>query len=337
MKMKTMTILILILLAVPLSGCAGRVSTASELTAPASTAALPEHIPVEPVTGSTKIADVINDPLLGDCGRLLFPTDNGYYSGDTLSELRLVWYSNIDPDETVEIVNYVRGRAAAGETVFYDIYTEEEKSADPAKRDTGLFFFKGTPGERFAVCNAGGGFAYVGAMHDSFPHALELSKLGYNAFALIYRPGAQTACEDLARALSFIFENADELEVNTDGYSLWGGSAGARMAAWLGTYGAAAFGGDELPQPAAVMMQYTGHSEYSANDPATYACVGKSDGIANWRTMELRLKKMSELGIDTEFHVYDGLSHGFGLGTGTIADGWLNDAVSFWQRQCGKA
>ena len=335
--MKAMTILILILLAVPLSGCAGRVSTASELTAPASTAALPGHIPVEPVTGSTKIADVINDPLLGDYGRLLFPTDSGYYSGDTLSELRLVWYSNIDPDETVEIVNYVRGRAAAGETVFYDIYTEEEKAADPAKWDTGLFFFKGTPGERFAVCNAGGGFAYVGAMQDSFPHALELSKLGYNAFALIYRPGAQTACEDLARALSFIFENADELEVNTDGYSLWGGSAGARMAAWLGTYGLAAFGGDELPQPAAVIMQYTGHSEYSANDPATYACVGKSDGIANWRTMELRLKKMSELGIDTEFHVYDGLSHGFGLGTGTIAEGWLNDAVSFWQRQYDKA
>lgn len=335
--MKTMTILILILLAVSLSGCAGRVSAASELPAAASPAALPEHTTLEPVTGSTKIADVINYPLLGDYGRLLFPTDDGYYSGDTLSELRLVWYSSIDPDETVDIVNYVRDRAAAGETVFYDIYTEEEKAADPAKRDTGLFFFKGTPGERFAVCNAGGGFAYVGAMQDSFPHALELSKLGYNAFALIYRPGAQTACEDLARALSFIFENADELEVNTDGYSLWGGSAGARMAAWLGTYGSAAFGGDELPQPAAVIMQYTGHSEYSANDPATYACVGKSDSIANWRTMELRLKKMSELGIDTEFHVYDGLSHGFGLGTGTIAEGWLNDAVSFWQRQCDKA
>lgn len=66
--------------------------------------------------------------------------------------------------------------------------------------------------------------------------------MGYNAFALIYRPGAQTACEDLARAISFIFENADELEVNTDCYSLWGGSAGGRMAAWLGSYGTAAFG-----------------------------------------------------------------------------------------------
>lgn len=61
-----------------------------------------------------------------------------------------------------------------------------KRRQDPDKEDTGLFFFKGEPGERFAVCNAGGGFAYVGAMQDSFPHALELSKMGYNAFALIY-------------------------------------------------------------------------------------------------------------------------------------------------------
>ena len=66
---------------------------------------------------------------------------------------------------------------------------------------------------------------------------------------MIYRPGAQTACEDLARAISFVFENAEELEVDTDSYSLWGGSAGARMTAWLGSYGPADFGGAELPQP----------------------------------------------------------------------------------------
>lgn len=82
----------------------------------------------------------------------------------------------------------MKSHAENGDVIFYDIYTDEEKAADPTKEDTGLFFFKGNPGERFAVCNAGGGFAYVGAMHDSFPHALELSKMGYNAFALIYRP-----------------------------------------------------------------------------------------------------------------------------------------------------
>lgn len=170
----------------------------------------------EVFTADTLISEVANDPVFGDYGRLIFPADAGYYSGDTLGSLRLTWYSNIDPDKTVEIANYMKEHAEAGEVIFFDIYSAEEKAADPAKEDTGLFFFKGNPGEKFAVCNAGGGFAYVAAMHDSFPHALELSKKGYHAFALIYRPGAQTACEDLARAIRFIFEHAEELEIDTD-------------------------------------------------------------------------------------------------------------------------
>ncbi len=287
-------------------------------------------------TVDTKISEVISDPAFGEYGRLIFPVDSGYYNGNTLGDLQLTWYNNIDPNKTVEIVGYMKEHAKAGDTIFYDIYTEEEKAADPDKKDTGLFFFKGNVGEKFAVCNAGGGFAYVGAMQDSFPHALELSKKGYNAFALIYRPGAQTACEDLARAISFIFEHAEELEVDTDCYSLWGGSAGGRMAAWLGSYGTAAFGGDDLPRPGAVIMQYTGHSDYTQNDPPTYACVGENDGIANWRTMENRINNLKALGIDTEFHKYPGLSHGFGLGTGTAAEGWLNDAVAFWEKQMYK-
>ena len=45
---------------------------------------------------------------------------------------------------------------------------------------------------------------------------------------------------------------------------------------------------------------------------------------------------MQQAGIDTEFHVYSGLGHGFGLGTGTSAEGWINDAVSFWEKQMKK-
>lgn len=173
----------------------------------------------------------------------------------------------------------------------------------------------------------------MGAMQDSFPHALELSKQGYNAFALIYRPGAQTACEDLAQAIRFLFANCKQLQLDTDCYSLWGGSAGARMAAWLGSYGPAAFGGGKFPRPGTVVMQYTGHSEYTPNDPPTFACVGDNDWIADWRIMEWRLKQMSSLGIPTEFHHYPGLQHGFGLGEGTVAQGWITQAIAFWQAQ----
>lgn len=239
--------------------------------------------PTGPFTVDTPVEAVLQDGAFGDYGRLLFPVDTGYWSGDTLGELQLTWYNNIDPEETVEIVNTLWQRAEAGETVFYDIYTEAEKAQDPDKADTGLFFFKGEAGAPFAVCNAGGGFAYVGAMQDSFPHALELSKRGYNAFALIYGPGA--------------------------------------------------FGEEDLPQPAAVVLQYTGHAEYTPEDPPTFACVGESDWIANWRTMERRLQALQDLGIPTEFHHYPGLPHGFGLGTGTVAEGWLDEAVAFWEAQ----
>lgn len=201
----------------------------------------------------------------------------------------------------------------------------------PDKADTGLFYFKGNPGAKFSTCNAGGAFAYVGAMQDSFPHALELSRKKYNAFALIYRPGAQTACEDLARAIAFVFTHAEELEVDTSGYSLWGGSAGARMAAWLGSYGTASFGEQAYPQPGAVIMQYTGLGEVYGNEPPTYACVGDRDYIADERVMRWRIETIRSQGTPAEIEVFPGLAHGFGLGTGTSAEGWLDHAVAFWE------
>lgn len=63
-----------------------------------------------------------------------------------------------------------------------------------------------------------------------------------------------------------------------------------------------------------------------------YVCVGENDSIANWRVMKQRIDSLDALGIDTEFHVYPNLGHGFGLGTGTSAEGWLDDAVNFWEK-----
>ena len=56
---------------------------------------------------------------MGITGRLIFPVDSGYYSGSTLRDLRLTWYSNIDPNKTVEIVNYLKQSVQSGRTVFY--------------------------------------------------------------------------------------------------------------------------------------------------------------------------------------------------------------------------
>ena len=285
------------------------------------------------VTLDTTVGEVKRIAAFDDFGRLLFPVDRAVSDNMSLEDITssntYVWYNYLDPDKTVEIVNDMKNRAESGQQIFYSIYSEEEIAKDSSLADTGLFFFKGTPGEKFAVINAGGGFVYVGAMHDSFPHALELSKMGYNAFALIYRHNY--AYDDLARAIAFITQNADTLEVDPEGFSLWGGSAGARMAAALGNAdNANAYG---IPQASAVIMQYTGYSYASAYDAPTYANVGTSDGIASWQTMQSRLKTLESYGIPTEFHSFEGLPHGFGLGTGSAAEGWINDAVDFWESQ----
>lgn len=105
------------------------------------------------------------------------------------------------------------------------------------------------------------------------------------------------------------------------------------MAAYLGSYGPAVFDGDDLPRPGAVIMQYTGHTDYTAVDPPTFACVGENDSIANWRTMERRIRQLNNLGIDTEFHHYPNVGHGFGLGIGTSAERWIDHAITFWEKQ----
>jgi acetyl esterase/lipase len=285
---------------------------------------------------SSTIRDVVNHPAFEGFGQFILPLDRGRYDLDMPLENSawlLPYHSNVDQVAVVNTINYMIDEVDSGETIFYDFYTNQENQLDPTKESTGLFFFRGKPGAPFAIISAGGGFSYVGSIHEGFPFAIQLAEQGYNAFVVQYRiGGAKVACEDLAAAISFVFANTENLEVGTENYSLWGGSAGARMAASLGSYGPAAFGGDELPRPAAVLMLYTGHSEYTKDDPPTFVAVGENDHIASPSTMERRVNALKSAGIDAEFHKYPNLGHGFGLGIGTSAEGWLDDAVAFWEK-----
>jgi acetyl esterase/lipase len=287
-----------------------------------------------PYTAQTRIREVASDPVFQGKGRLLFPLYKTIASDAELSDMReyLPWYSNIRTDVTTAVLNRLRQDAAAGKQVIYPLYDEAEMQKDPEKRNTGLVFFRGRKGAKTAVVSAGGGFMYVGAIHDSFPHALALSELGYNAFCPIYRPDAQKACEDLSRALVFLFAHQKELGIDMNHYSLWGGSAGARMTDWVGTYGTAAFGERAVPRPAAIVMAYTGLSEVTGKEPPTYSVVGTSDGIASSRGMQYRTQQLRNAGIDAEIEVFPGLSHGFGTGVGTVAEGWVQRAARFWEK-----
>ena len=286
------------------------------------------------INRKTRIIDIINNPIFENYGRYIFPIHRQISSSLTIENLDSIytWYNYMKPERTIEIINYFISQIKKGNKIFYDIYTDEEKKLDPSKKDTGLFFFRGKPRQKFSIVNAGGAFSYVGAMHDSFPHALEISKRGFNSFALIYRQGGDNACKDLARAISFIINNKNEFNIDINCYSLWGGSAGARMAAWLGQYGTHYFGEKECPKPGTIIMQYTGLSEVF-NDPPTYANCGTGDWIANYKVMNNRINKIRKNGTNAKMEIFEGLPHGFGLGEGTIAEGWIDNAINFWKKQ----
>ncbi len=285
-----------------------------------------------------RITDLLNHPAFAGFARLTLPWDDRDY--DDTMRLRDIWtllpyHTHVNPDVVVSSLNRMIDDAAAGQPVFYDIYTKVQKQAEPTRQNTGLFFFRGKKDAPFAVIAPGGGFSYVASVHEGFPYALEISNRGYNAFVLKYRTGqgGTVATQDLAAAVSYIFRNAAALGVSTTGYSLWGSSAGARMAAAIGSHGTARFGAPELLKPAAIVMAYTGHSELGSSDPATFVVVGERDGIAPPATMERRVARLRQTATEVEYRKYPGLGHGFGLGTGTSAEGWVADAVRFWEKQ----
>ena len=160
-----------------------------------------------------------------------------------------------------------------------------------------------------------------------------LADLGFNAFVVTYRTGqgGQVAAQDMARAIDYVMANADTLGVSRDGYSVWGSSAGARMAAHLGSHGPSAFGANTTKRPSTVVMAYTSHRDIGEIEPPTYVIVGERDGIAPPSSMLPRVNALKKLGTDVAFRVIPDIGHGFGAGTGTPAEGWIRDAASFWQ------
>jgi acetyl esterase/lipase len=288
------------------------------------------------ITPYDSIGRIVDHPAFKGFSRLILPRDNDADRYDTpLSNVRslMPYHSHVDPAVVVGALNRMIDEVRDGKTIFYDFYTQQQKREDATKKHTGLFLSRGEPGALFAIVCPGGGFSYVGSLHEGFPLALEISKKKYNAFVMRYRiESEQQATEDLAAAIAYIFGNAESLGVRTEDYSLWGGSAGARMVGNIALNGVAAHGGGNLPKPALVVIAYTGQSSFSEDFPPTFITVSANDGIANAAVVDKRVENLRKAGVEVEYRRYRTAGHGFGLGIGTDAEGWLDNAVRFWER-----
>lgn len=283
-----------------------------------------------------RLADVLENPAFDSFGEHLMPWPGRSYDPSlALADIGslLPYHSNVRADEVVAALNRMARDVRQGSPIFFPIYSAAAIAADPSKQDTGLFFLRGKPGAAFAIIAPGGGFSYVGSVHEGFPYAQLINAQGLNAFVVQYRVGQGqiAATQDMAAAISYIFDNAGRLDVDTAKYSVWGSSAGARMAALIGSHGVAAFGGDDVPGPAAVVMAYSSHSDIAAHEPPTYVIVGENDGIAPPSAMQRRVDALRRRGDRVQFRLVPDVGHGFGTGLGTPAEGWIDEAVRFWQ------
>lgn len=217
----------------------------------------------------------------------------------------------------------------------------------------------------FALICPGGGYRFVMSCIEGEPYARALNEKGYTAFVLRYRtrkkgrfPAPQ---QDIARGVREILENAEKYEVQKEGYSVWGSSAGGHLAAGFGTkeYGYLHFG---LPKPGVLILCYTvitmgkqthpGSAdnllgkkapaeerrrlslEYwvTENYPPTFLWNSEADELVPPVNSELLAKALRDNGIPHEYVRYKTGAHGIGLGTGTECEGWFELAVAFWEQ-----
>jgi len=175
--------------------------------------------------------------------------------------------------------------------------------------------------------------------------------------------------DDLAAALRYIFAHAEEFAVSTEHYAVVGFSAGGHLAALWGTArnGCSQY---DLPKPAALILGYpaldfgtfskTGQPKeiqafldvmlgegytqaqadaadivknVTADYPPTYFWHCTEDNLVPFSGSASMEGKLAELKIPHQLRPVEQGGHGQGLGVGTKAEGWLDEAVAFWADQ----
>ena len=258
-------------------------------------------------------------------------------SVEVLTQVREEW----DQDTILGGLNFMIDQVSAGATIWYPLYTDEEIAEDPTKASAGMFFVAGDPGRPLALVAPGGGLAAVVSIQEGFPHAVALHERGFNVAILKYRIepdgprdidlALERAVEDQARALALVEQNADVWGVDLDGYSLWGSSAGGAVVSAWGTDGPLGAEAHGFEPPAAIIGAYPAPwFEPASSFPPYFVIMAADDTAIPVAQIDALVDDLEAEGVEVEYQRLESGGHGFGTGVGTPAEGWLDDAVAFW-------
>lgn len=216
----------------------------------------------------------------------------------------------------------------------------------------------------FALICPGGAYEAVCSYVEGRPYAEELNRRGYSAFVVHYRykekgrfPVPQ---EDVVRALNDILQRAEEWNLETANYSLWGASAGGHLAASMGLkeIGFAKYG---LPNPSAIILTYpvitmgekthlgsranllgqnptelaismtSVEKNITAEYPPAFIWYGDADSTVDPVNSKMLAEALEASKVPYVLREYENVDHGVGLGKGLPCEGWIEEAIQFWE------
>lgn len=307
-----------------------------------------------------KMKEILQDASLAKLRDLMFPSEyNAWITDDDITPEKMS-ESFRGVGDYAERLNFLKTHIETGEITREKVYPESEVRSDSSKVGVQVLEYRNRGSNKVAIIIPGGGYSNVCSFSEGWPIAQELFERGYNCFVLYYRvfPNAYmpNPIEDVARLVKRIKENYLDLDLN--GYLMLGFSAGGHLAGiWATKKGYYRYG---LPKPKYIALAYPVidlslnkgvscqnclHKDCSGEDlirysvftnidkdyPVTYLWQGKRDQCISFDNSVVMDKVLKENDVKHKYVVYDDTCHGFGVGVGTCAEGWIDKMIKYFE------
>ena len=319
-------------------------------------------------TPDTKLCDIFSLPEFETMRGQFIASNTDWFSGGkdhlTLQQLHQA-HPTWNVEDMIFGLNRLRDIALRGSPYVYRIseISAARLIALPADQSISAPFF---------LLLAGGAYGAVCTLSEALPAAARLNQLGYDCYCLNYTTASPdsmvhglmpTPLNDIAEGLTNIFSMRGKSSYWMIGFSA-GGHAGALWG--TGHLGADHYG---LPNPETLLLAYplisllnlpsgpvrdymlqgmfgTGYNHeaanlYSANlhidgnYPPVFLTKAMDDRTVPPRDTQDMQEALLNAGIPHRFEIVPTGDHGYGLGSGTAAEGWIERAID-WTKEIRK-
>lgn len=325
------------------------------------------------ITPRTKMAEIRSNPSIVGAGIYTYSLDQDrvldrmYWDAQPLSRLSNHWTAQ----DAADGLNYLIRTYNAGQRVTFPLYTAEEIAQDTSRDGVELYYLPAEgaqANQKYALVIGGNAIVVSAEIREGISTAWNLHEMGYPVFVLRYRIGMKASnnapLQDLGNAVNFITAHAEQLRVQPEDYAIVAYSSGAQVAGIFANQkrGYGAFGAQKpgalilgypivdfsiikpvyhiVYDPTACGWRYYWTDLNQAVDddyPPVYFWRGDNDTILGPDTSfyEAFEQALQKHGVAYQRTAFADAPHAVSIGRGTAADGWLNEAVAFWEEQVG--